>query len=268
MVRRLESIRNPFVKFLQSLESKSKDRRKAGLFLIEGIRELQLAAKNHFIINQVVFCPEYISPIEVSEETGLSLNGQTEWIEVTEEVSDKLFYRKGIRNVLGVCRVKTYDIKNFKPKGNPLILIIEKVEKPGNLGAMLRTADAAGVNAVVICDSATDIFNPNVVRNSLGCLFSIPVVISNNEEVFCWLKAMGIKSFAAHLGARKLHYEENFAGPTAIVMGSEATGLSEAWEQNADAMIKIPMLGQHDSMNVANAAAVILYEAVRQRMYP
>ena len=265
-MRRLESTRNPFVKFLQLLDSKSKDRRTEGLFLVEGIRELHLAAVNNYSIDQILFCPDFISVGDASKEVGIGLKGDTEWIELSKEVSDKLFYRKGIRNVLGVCRTKSNDINDLQLKENPLILIIETVEKPGNLGAMLRTADAAGASAVIVCDAATDIYNPNVVRSSLGCLFSVPVAVANNQEVFSWLQQNGIKSFAAHLDAKKYHYEEDLSGPIAIVMGSEANGLSTIWEQEADAMIKIPMLGQHDSMNVSNAAAVLLFEAVRQRV--
>ena len=261
-MRHLESTKNDFIKSLIQLE-KARERKKNGLFLVEGIRELNLAIVNGYKVDFILFCPTYLSLIEAKSEIHKS---DAEWISIGPEVADKLFYRKGIANILGVAKTQPKQLTNFNIGKNPLLLVIEEVEKPGNLGAMLRTADASGVDGVIICDPATDIFNPNVVRSSLGCVFSVPIAIASTEETLNFLKENNIRSFAAHLKATKSHFAADFSNGTAIVVGSESDGLTDIWTTEATEMIKIPMLGQHDSMNVSNAAAVLLYEAVRQRL--
>ena len=148
---------------------------------------------------------------------------------------------------------------------SPLLLVIEAVEKPGNLGALLRTADAAGVEAVIICDKATDIHNPNVIRSSLGLVFSIPVVQVSSQDALNWLRARRIRTMAATPSAQSCHTEIDCHGPLAIVVGTESTGLSPVWLESADITARIPMLGHGDSLNVSVAAGIMLYEAVRQR---
>lgn len=261
-MRHLESTKNELIKSLIHLE-KARERKKSGLFLVEGLRELNLAIDNGYEVDKIFVCLDYISIDEAQSQINTT---ESEWISIGPEVADKLFYRKGIANVLGLVKSQTKTLEKLKLKNNPLLLVIEEVEKPGNLGAMLRTADASGADAVIICDPATDIFNPNVVRSSLGCLFSVPIAVANTNETLQYLKKNKIRSFAAHLEASKSHFAADFSEGTAIIVGSEADGLTDIWRTAASEMIKIPMLGQHDSMNVSNAAAVLLYEAVRQRL--
>jgi TrmH family RNA methyltransferase len=261
-MRHLESTKNDLIKSLIQLE-KARERKKSGLFLVEGVRELNLAIANGYNVDKIFVCPDYLPLIDALAQIN---DTNAEWISIGPEVADKLFYRKGIANVLGLVNSQSKTLDKLLLKENPLILVIEEVEKPGNLGAMLRTADASGTDAVIICDPATDIFNPNVVRSSLGCLFSVPIAVASKHETLQFLEKNKIHSFAAHLEATKSHFTADFSLGTAIIVGSEADGLTDIWRTAASEMIKIPMLGQHDSMNVSNAAAVLLYEAVRQRL--
>jgi RNA methyltransferase, TrmH family len=261
-MRHLESTKNDLIKSLIQLE-KARERKKSGLFLVEGLRELNLALDNGYEVEKIFVCPDFFSIDEAQTQIN---NTNAEWISIGPEVADKLFYRKGIANVLGLVKSQSKTLDKLPIKENPLLLVIEEVEKPGNLGAMMRTADASGANGVIICDPATDIFNPNVVRSSLGCIFSVPIAVASTDETLQYLKRNKIRSFAAHLEATKSHFAANFSKGTAIVVGSEADGLTDIWRTASSEMIKIPMLGQHDSMNVSNAAAVLLYEAVRQRI--
>lgn len=262
-MRTLESVRNPLVKSLIHLE-KARERKKTGYFLVEGLRELRLALLNGFEVEQIFFCEKFISFQELTNS--LPECPEAEWIQMLPEVEEKLLYRHGIPNVLGKVKMRQNSLDKLNLPAHPLILVVENIEKPGNLGAMLRTADATGADAVIVCDTSTDIFNPNVIRSSLGCVFSVPLVTASNSDTLAFLQQHKIRSFAAHLDGKKYHFNSNFSDSSAIVMGSEAFGLSEFWENNADEMIKIPMLGMHDSLNVSNAAAVLLYEAIRQRM--
>ena len=156
-------------------------------------------------------------------------------------------------------------LEDLKTKENPLIIVLESVEKPGNLGAVLRSADSAGADAVIVCDPLTDLYNPNLIRASIGAIFSIPTVAVSSAMAIDWLKTNRIQILTAQLQDSELYYDTDMTGGTAIVMGTESTGLTDIWRQNADRHIRIPMLGQLDSLNVSVSAAILLYEAVRQR---
>lgn len=160
-----------------------------------------------------------------------------------------------------------HSLKDLTVSAGSIYLILEKVEKPGNLGAILRTADAGGVDGIIVCDSQTDIFNPNVIRSSLGCVFTQKVVSSDSASIHQWVKSNHIKTYATYLGTNELYHEQDYGGRIAIIMGSEDEGLSQFWVENADVKIKIPMLGIADSMNVSVSAAVVLFEALRQRNF-
>jgi TrmH family RNA methyltransferase len=147
----------------------------------------------------------------------------------------------------------------------PLVVVLERVEKPGNLGAILRSADAAGVSAVIVCDPLTDLYNPNLIRSSVGAIFSVPSVACSSEACISFLKAKGIQILTAQLQDSHLYYDTDMRQATAIVMGTESTGLTDVWRRAADAHIRIPMLGRLDSLNVSVSAAILLFEAVRQR---
>ena len=185
--------------------------------------------------------------------------------EVTKEVYEKMAYRGSTEGVMAVVKSKERRLEDLQLSENPLIVVVERVEKPGNLGAILRSADAAGADAVVVCDALTDLWNPNLIRSSIGAVFTVPCVVCSSEECIAYLKGHGIQILTAQLQDSRLYYDTDMRCGTAIVMGTEATGLTEVWRQAADAHIRIPMLGQLDSLNVSVSAAILLFEAVRQR---
>jgi RNA methyltransferase, TrmH family len=274
--RVLTSNQNPKIKFAVSLQ-KASARKKEGLFLIEGLREIRLAMLAGYQFHTLFFCPAIAEKCCVDSHGDITagysdardvvdlLTGQAQIIEVTKAVFAKIAYREGYDGLLGVARQKSFVLEDIRLASNPLVLVAESVEKPGNLGAMFRTADAAGVDAVIVCDSGTDIFNPNVVRSSLGTLFTVPVVCCLSQEAIGWLKSKNIKIHTTDLTASKPYYSANFKGPSAVVSGAEATGVSAIWEENSDENIIIPMFGRVDSMNVSVATSIVLYEALRQR---
>ena len=256
----ITSIKNPRLKLLSSLE-KARDRREMRLFIIEGIREISLAQQGGFEIEAFYLCPSIFQqdpsyPIDLTAKDILHLPA---------DLFSKVAYRENTGGIIAIAKAQPTLLGNLPVPANGLYLILEKVEKPGNIGAMLRTADAAGVNGVIICDPATDFFNPNVVRSSVGCLFTVPVASASNEEVYAWAKQHNIQLAATYLHATKSYDETDFKKSSAILMGAESVGLSAFWLQKADEQIIIPMHGKIDSMNVSNAAAIVIFEALRQR---
>jgi len=188
-----------------------------------------------------------------------------EFISLSKELFAKITYRETTGGVMVIAKPKTTNLQDLKLPKNPFILIIEAVEKPGNLGAILRTADAANVDAVICCNLPSDIYNPNVIRSSLGTVFTVPLAIANNQETMRWLKQNKIKTYCSNLHKATNYFTQNYTKASAIVLGTEATGVSKEWINFADANVKIPMLGKIDSMNVSVAAAIMVYEAIRQR---
>ncbi len=273
---RIASLQNPKIKFAVSLQ-KASVRKKEGLFLIEGIREIRLAMLSGYQFHTLFVCPSIIENGTAGGPSGDPeiysgakdvidiLTGQVQILETSRDVFRKLVYREGADGLLAVARQVRLSFSDLNQCGNPLVLVVESVEKPGNLGAILRTADAAGVNAVLVCDSGTDIFNPNVVRSSLGTLFTVQIVCCSSKEAITWLKDMNIKIYTTALTASTPYHLIDYRGPSAIVAGTEATGVSAIWEDNSDANIIIPMFGKVDSLNVSAAASIIIYEAIRQR---
>lgn len=212
-------------------------------------------------IGNLFFCDEIITPEELkSLDTSEKL-----LIPVSKDVFDKIAVRENSGGVLAVAEQKTHRLDSLKLSSKPLVLILESVEKPGNLGAILRTADAAGVDAVIICDPQTDFYNPNVIRSSIGCVFTVPIASATSDETIEWLKKNNIATYCTYLKAAKPYYEVDFKTGCSIVMGTESTGLSDVWVKNSTANIIIPMQGSIDSMNVSTAAAVVVFEARRQR---
>ena len=255
----ISSVQNPRVKAVVTLQQKSAERRRTGMFVVEGRRELEHCLKAGMNVKEVFVCEEMgdrNGEMMGLSGSGVMTNGLRGLIvtEVTKGVYEKMAYRGGTEGVVAVELGET-----------PLIVVVERVEKPGNLGAILRSADAAGADAVVVCDPLTDIWNPNLIRSSIGAVFTVPCVACGSEECIRFLKAHGIQILTAQLQDSELYYDVDMKGGTAIVMGTEATGLTEAWRQAADAHIRIPMLGRLDSLNVSVSAAILLYEAVRQR---
>lgn len=256
----ITSTQNPKVKSLLALE-KPRERRKQQLFIVEGAREVRMAIEAGYRIGNIFFCEEILD----MNESGDLLKQDKLLVPVSKEVFDKIAIRESTGGILAVAEQKTHRIDEIKLSANPLLLILEAVEKPGNLGAILRTADAAGVDAVIICDPQTDFYNPNVIRSSVGCVFTKQIASATSEETISWLKQKNINIYCTYLKASNPYHQTDFTKPTAIIMGTEATGLSDVWVKNSTANIIIPMQGVIDSMNVSNAAAVVVFEARRQR---
>lgn len=261
----ITSAQNPKVKKLLALQEKSRSRREEGLFVVEGRRELEHCIEAGYEIDSVFISEEIASDPEDLMRR-LETSGGIKVFSVSKEVYEKISYRGSTEGVIAEVRWKQLKLKDLRFKDNPLVIVLESVEKPGNLGAVLRSADAAGADAVIVCDPLTDLYNPNLIRASIGAIFSVPTVAASSEETIEWLKENRIKILTAQLQDSSLYYETPMTGPTAIVMGTESTGLTDVWRKAADAHIRIPMLGRLDSLNVSVSAAILLFEAVRQRM--
>jgi TrmH family RNA methyltransferase len=256
----LSSTSNPKIKFLLSLE-KPRERRVQQLFVIEGRKEIMHALKAGYKIGNIFYCIDQLNESDLEPE----LVKDKLVIPVTQEVFDKIAMRENSGGIVAVAEMKVHRLADMKTSGTPLFLVLESVEKPGNLGAILRTADAAGLDGVIICDPQTDIYNPNVIRSSIGCVFTQPVAIASSTETIDWLKKNDFAIWCTYLEASKPYTEIDFRKPGAIVMGTEATGLSQEWVKAATSNIIIPMSGKADSMNVSTSAAVVVFEARRQR---
>jgi TrmH family RNA methyltransferase len=256
----ITSTQNPKIKSLLALD-KPRERKKQQLFLIEGKREIQWAIEAGYKTGNIFYCPEVIS----KDQFGKNLIDERLIIPVAQEVFDKIAVRENSGGVIAVAEMKVNSLAQIKLSRTPLVLILEAVEKPGNLGAILRTADAANIDAVIICDPQTDFYNPNVIRSSVGCVFTRQIASATSEETIAWLKENNLSVFCTYLKASKPYHEVDYSKPCAIVMGTEATGLSKIWVESSSSNIIIPMLGKIDSMNVSVSAAVIVFEAKRQR---
>lgn len=289
----ITSVQNPRVKAVVALQQKSAERRRTGLFVVEGRREVEHCVEMGLEVVEVFVCEELggwscdnvaanrtegmkgVKEVEgmrgVKEVEGMKGVKVAEVMkgvkvtEVTRGVYEKMAYRGGTEGVMAVVKSEERRLEELELRENPLIVVVERVEKPGNLGAILRSADAAGADAVVVCDPLTDLWNPNLIRSSIGAVFTVPCVACGSEECIEFLKAHGIQILTAQLQDSELYYDTDMRRGTAIVMGTEATGLTDVWREAADAHIRIPMLGRLDSLNVSVSAAILLYEAVRQR---
>lgn len=264
-MKTISSLQNPLVKQIAALSAKARERRDEGLFVAEGLREIGLALDAGYEALHLLFDPNITSQEQTDALLSRSHFSSTEVIAVPSPVFEKIAYRYGVPNAVAVMRIRPPRLDQVALPSNPLVLVLESIEKPGNLGAILRTADAAGVHAVLVCDPATDLYNPNAIRASLGALFTLPVVPLSSEEAWRWLKEHRIKVFATYLEASRPVYECDLRGPAALVMGAEATGISAFWVEKADERVIIPMQGKVDSMNVSASTAILLFEAVRQR---
>ena len=261
MIETITSAQNPKIKRLLALQQKSAERRKAGLFIVEGRRELMHCLEAGFVVDTVFYCPD----VETGVEPMPALPKDIKQFKVTKAIYERIAYRGSTEGVIAEVKTHQKTLEDLRLGENPLIVVIERVEKPGNLGAILRSADAAGVDAVIVCDPLTDLYNPNLIRSSVGGIFSIPCVACTSEECITFLKKHGIQILTAQLQDSSLYYDTDMRRATAIVMGTEATGLTEQWRKAADAHIRIPMLGRIDSLNVSVSAAILMFEAVRQK---
>ena len=256
----ITSSQNAKVKHVVALQQKSALRRQEGLFVVEGRRELMHCLEAGYEIVEA-FLLDRPDNLDILDR----LERQVITHKVSPQVYEKMAYRGSTEGIIAVVREKSLSLEDLQLGSAPLIMVLERVEKPGNLGAVLRSADAAKADAVIICDPLTDLYNPNLIRSSIGAIFSVPCVACSSDACIAFLKAHGIQILTAQLQDSSLYYDTDMLGGTAIVMGTESTGLTDVWRQAADAHIRIPMLGQLDSLNVSVSAAILLFEAVRQR---
>jgi TrmH family RNA methyltransferase len=263
-VEKISSLQNPRVKQLVKLRDR-RPRDEAGVFLVEGFREIRRALEKGVTLSEIYFSPEWFlgenepALIEHARAAGAQV------CELTKDAFAKVAYRERPDGLLAVAPQWKRALADLVLRATPLVLVVEAIEKPGNLGTILRSADAAGCDAVIVCDPVTDIFNPNVVRASTGVLFSVPLVVEESTRVLAWLQEKKIRTIATTPAAEKIYSDVDLQGPLAVVMGSEQYGLSKFWLENCDVPVRIPMAGQADSLNVAMATIITLFEAVRQR---
>ena len=261
---KISSLQNPRIKQLVKLRDR-RPRDEAGVFLVEGYREIRRALEKKVALQELYFSPEWFlgenerALLEQAAATGAIL------FELSRDAFAKVAYRERPDGLLAVAPQWKRALSDLVLPAAPFLLVVEAIEKPGNLGTILRSADAAGCDAVIVCDPVTDIFNPNVVRASTGVLFSVPLVVEESARVHAWLQEKKVRTVATTPAAKKIYSDVNLRGPLAVVMGSEQYGLSEFWLKHADLTVRIPMAGQADSLNVAMAAIITLFESVRQR---
>lgn len=256
---KIESLQNPGIRELLKLQQKSRERKSSGLFVAEGVQENRLALESGFN-------PKRFYLAEGIFQSGVELsNSDIIWI--TAALFEKIAYRGTTGGIIGIYEGRNLNLNQIKLPKNPLIVILESVEKPGNLGAVLRSCDGAAVDLLMVCDPLTDFFNPNVIRSSVGTVFTNQTIAETKENILNWLKVNQIQVISTFLREdTQSLYDADFSKPTAIVLGTEATGLSDFWADHSDLLIKIPMNGKVDSLNVSNAAAICIYEALRQRL--
>lgn len=263
-MKEITSIQNSYIKNLLKLQEKARERKKQGLFIIEGKREITLAISAGYKFDTILFFPNLISEDEVLHLFNANVNR----IEISKEVYHKLAYRGSTEGIIAVTKAKNNSLENIQFNSKkPLLLIAEGLEKPGNIGALLRTADAANVDAVLIANPKSDLYNSNIIRSSIGCIFTNQIATGTSEEIIAFLQKNNISIYAATLQNSNEYYKENYMESSAIVVGTEATGLTDIWREAANQNVNIPMQGQIDSMNVSVSAAIILFEAKRQRKF-
>jgi len=264
MIKKISSVQNPFVKELVQLKEKSKLRKQTGKFIIGGRREISLAIKGSYKLETIYYCEGLFSANEV---TALYAYG-IDIIEISKLVYEKVAHRDTTEGVIAVAQANKLSLNNLKiASKNPLILVVESPEKPGNIGALLRTADAANMDAVIIANPLTDMYNPNIIRSSVGGVFTVPIATATTDEIIEYLNSNNIAIHSAILQESVAYDSIDFSKPSAIIIGAESTGLSEKWRKISTTKIQIPMQGKLDSMNLSVAAGIIIFEAKRQHKF-
>ncbi|MDC0462550.1 RNA methyltransferase [Flavobacteriaceae bacterium] len=264
MLKKISSVQNPFVKQLVQLKEKSKLRKQTGLFIVEGKREISLAIKGCYKLETIYYCADLFSNAEAAALEAYEIDV----IEISKMVYEKVAHRGTTEGVIAVAKANKLSLNNLKiTSQNPLILVAESPEKPGNIGALLRTADAANIDAVIIANPLTDMYNPNIIRSSVGGVFTVPIATGTTNEIIQYLKNNNIAIYSAILQESVAYDSIDFRIPSAIVIGTESVGLSEKWRKISTANIQIPMQGKLDSMNLSVSAGIIIFEAKRQRKF-
>ncbi len=268
MLEEITSLQNPKVKKAVRLADR-KERNETGLFLIEGYRELKRAADGGVAVQTLYICPSFFLGSNEEALIAQLRNAGAEVVPCSEPVFQKLSYRDrpdGLVAIAVQMQMQLTDlVEKLSAKTDPFLIVAEAIEKPGNLGTILRSADAAGADAVIVCDRCTDVYNPNVVRASVGTLFTIPVVEASSADTLQWLKEKGIKVVAATPSAQEEFTDADLTGGIAIAVGTEQLGLTDLWMDASDIRVRIPMHGVADSLNVATATTLLVYEVVRQK---
>ncbi|MEM9000532.1 MAG: RNA methyltransferase [Bacteroidota bacterium] len=254
------SPQNPLIKKVMLLKEKSRERKKTGLFVLEGLREIQMAQKGAYELELLCYCAEIMGTDEFVEKFNCPITA------LSKSVYEKIAHRDTTEGVIALAKAKEHQLEQISLNTeNPLVLVAEAPEKPGNIGALLRTADAAQVDAVFIANPKTDVYNPNIIRSSVGCVFTTKIYTGASEDIIAFLQSRNITVFCAALTASLPYVDVDFTVPSAIVVGTESTGLSPIWLTVSDQNLIIPMQGQIDSMNVSVSAAILIFEAKRQR---
>jgi TrmH family RNA methyltransferase len=260
----ITSVQNPRVKAAVRLRD-HRHRQKQGRIRIDGVRELLRALEAGVPLAEVFVCEPLCRSDEARRVLAALRSSGADILEVTEAVFDKLAFGDRADGVVGIAAMPRPTLLDLTLVANPLVAVLEGVEKPGNVGAVLRTGDAAGLSALIVADGRTDLFNPNAIRASLGTIFTVPVCTATARETLDWLRGHDLAIHAARVNGSVLYTEADYTRPTAIILGSEAEGLTAVWTGDDVTSIRLPMLGTADSLNVAATAAVLFYEALRQR---
>jgi len=259
----ITSSQNQKIKNVVKLRDR-KFRDRSGMTIVEGFREIGRAKESGIYFEEFYYCDQLTTNKKFIEDC---ISQSSVSLAVTKKVFEKIAFGTRSEGVLAIAKQPKCDFKDLALGKNPLLFVVERVEKPGNLGAILRTCDTAGVNGLIVSDAATDIYNPNVIRASIGTVFSVKTVKTTNQKTIDFLKKNNIKTHVTTPAAKVNYTEADFKNPVAIVLGSEDKGVSKFWLSNADIKIKIPMKGKADSLNVSTTAAVVIFEAIRQRSF-
>lgn len=263
----LTSAANPRVKAATALRER-RDRDRTGLTLIDGARELRRALEAGIVVHEAFICESLLAGPDARSVLGRLEADDTPVQAVSETVHARLSFGERADGIVAVVRIPPLDLAHLALPVEPLVVVIEGVEKPGNVGAVLRSADGAGADALIAADARTDLFNPNTIRASAGAVFSVPVAAASSQAALTWLRGRGLRIVTARVDADHLYTDTDLTGPLAIVLGAEAEGLSSAWAGPGFEAVRLPMLGAADSLNISVTAAILLYEARRQRGFP
>lgn len=266
VIQKISSIQNKRIKEVLQLQ-KASERKKQRLFIIEGQREIFMALQAGIRLVVLFYCEEILGGLDKNYFFDVTNTG-AELIHITRQVFEKIAYRENSSGLLAIAQIPPHDIHRLNISEPALIVVLEGLEKPGNIGAILRTADAAAVDAVLICNPAADLYNPNTIRSSVGCVFTNQIAVCSHIEALNFLRQKKIQIITTDLRAGRYYHQVDYTDAVAFVLGAEAQGVSAFWKEYADERIKIPMRGKIDSINVATAAALLMYEAQRQRGFP
>ncbi|MEZ4912333.1 MAG: TrmH family RNA methyltransferase [Saprospiraceae bacterium] len=266
MIKVITSVTNPTIKRTKLLYDKSSERKSANEFVVEGMRETSRAFLAGYTLKYLIFNPYITNIDQITQHFGVEILDKL-LLEVNDPIYRKLAYREDQEGIIGVFQNKSHDVSQLSiESSNPIFLVVEASEKPGNIGAILRTAEAAGVDAVLLADLKTDLYNPNILRSSVGAIFSLNIATGTAQEIINFLINNDINTYCAILNDTSVPYlDQNYLGRTAIVVGAEDEGLTHPWYDDRFKSIIIPMKGKVDSLNVSVSAGIILFEALRQR---